>query len=115
MSMLYSPSRPTILEGSGPVTIREASFEDGDALRRLAQLDSAEVPSGRLLVGEVGGELRAAVALAGGAAIADPFHHTAELVDLLRARARQIRGPSQRPLRVIARSPARRTLDRQAA
>jgi hypothetical protein len=39
-------------------------------------------------VAEVGGELWAAVTLAGEPrAIADPFHHTAELVALLRERA----------------------------
>jgi hypothetical protein len=114
MSTIYTPQSHTI-GSTVPVTIREASFQDRDALRRLAERDSAPVPSGRLLLGEVDGELRAAVAVGGGDAIADPFHHTAELVDLLRARAEQI--DSRRSLRVIARSPALagRALHRQAA
>jgi hypothetical protein len=113
MSTIYAPYSHTI-GSTGPVTIREASFEDRDALRRLAERDSAPVPSGRLLLGEVDGELRAAVAVVGGDAIADPFHHTAELVDLLRVRARHFDGA--RHLRVIARSPSRESrLHRQAA
>ena len=102
MSSFSGTARHTI-ESNGSMTIREASFEDRAALARLAELDSAPVPAGRLLVGEVEGELRAAIAVADSETIADPFHHTAELLDLLRARARQLGGP--RPLRVIARSP----------
>ena len=118
MSTTYPPSRHTSigrLDGRSPVTIREVNPDDRAELRRLAQLDSAAVPSGRLLVGELDGEVRAAVALTGGEAIADPFHRTAELVDLLRARAEQVR--DGRALRVIARSPsiAGRRLHRQAA
>jgi hypothetical protein len=89
--------------GATPVTIREATYLDRTALIRLAQRDSAPVPDGRLLLAEQHGDLRAAVAVAGGATIADPFHRTAELVDLLRSRARQLR--ARRPLRVIARTP----------
>jgi hypothetical protein len=37
----------------------------------------------------VGGELRAAVGLLDGRAVADPFHHTAELVEMLRLTARE--------------------------
>jgi len=43
-----------------------------------------------MLVAEVDGELRAAVPLLGGAAIADPFHRTSELVTILEARAQQL-------------------------
>jgi hypothetical protein len=42
------------------------------------------------LLAEVDGQLRAALALTGGAVIADPFHPTADLIDLLHARAHQL-------------------------
>jgi hypothetical protein len=72
--------------------IREAGPADTAAVRRLAELDSGRVPSGRLLVAEMDGELVAAVPLAGGPAIADPFHHTTAIVSLLGLRAAQLRG-----------------------
>jgi hypothetical protein len=72
-------------------TIRFAYPDDDAALHRLAALDSQPLPTGPLLVAEVGGELWAAVSLRGAApAIADPFHHTAELVHLLRERAERL-------------------------
>jgi hypothetical protein len=73
------------------ITIRHAQMEDRDALRRLAERDSAELPTGELLIAAVGDELRVAVSVDGGEAIADPFHHTAELTRLLTARAAQLR------------------------
>jgi hypothetical protein len=69
------------------VEIRMAHPDDERALTRLAQLDSARVPPAPLLIGVQGGELRAAISLATGAAIADPFAPTARLVELLRAHA----------------------------
>jgi hypothetical protein len=100
-----------------PVVIRAAADADRPALARLAQRDSSSVPTGTLLVAERDGELRAAVEVASGRAIADPFEPTAELVSLLRARAAQVRGSERRPLRLIARTPAhpRPALVRRAA
>jgi hypothetical protein len=72
------------------VTIRNAFPDDALALVRLAALDSAEVPSGPMLVAEVNGEVRAALSLRDGAAIADPFRRTRALVELLSARAAQL-------------------------
>ncbi len=72
------------------ITIREARPEDSAALRRLAERDSAPRPGGAMLVAFVGEELRAAVPVGGGEAIADPFHPTADLVRLLAARAEQM-------------------------
>jgi len=70
---------------------------DAAALSRLAQLDSAPSPEPvGVLVAEVGGELRAALPLDGGRAIADPFQRTAELVAMLRDRARQLQAPGPR-------------------
>jgi hypothetical protein len=83
------------------VTIREATGDDDEALARLAQLDSTRPlgdpefrsrNSGVILVAEVHGELRAAYSLSEGRTIADPFHRTAELVDLLMLRANHLNG-----------------------
>jgi hypothetical protein len=77
---------------SGSMTIRYASDGDARDLARLAALDSSKVPAGALLVAEVDGELWAAVAIVRGPAIADPFRPSAPVVELLRARARQLVG-----------------------
>jgi hypothetical protein len=77
------------------IEIRPAHPGDGQALTRLGQLDSARVPPDPLLLAFQGGELRAAISLATGAAIADPFAPTVRLVELLRTRA----ALSQHPLR----------------
>jgi hypothetical protein len=82
------------------VTIRMAVPADADALGRLAQLDSAPPPAAvPMLVAEVDGELRAALPLHGGPAIADPFRRTGELVALLAERARQLAPPPRRTVR----------------
>jgi hypothetical protein len=79
------------------LTIRMAVARDDAALGRLAQLDSAPAPKRvPMLVAEVGGELRAALSLDGGRAIADPFRPTAELVAILAERARQLAPPPAR-------------------
>jgi hypothetical protein len=82
------------------VTIRMAVPADADALGRLARLDSAPPPAPvPMLVAEVDGELRAALPLHGGSAIADPFRRTGELVALLAERARQLAPPPRRTVR----------------
>ena len=73
------------------VLIRAARGSDGRALHRLAALDSAHVPAGDLLVAESEGALVAAHAPATGATIADPFRHTAEVVELLELRGSLLR------------------------
>lgn len=73
-----------------PVTIRFAHAYDAAALAVLAQLDSAEQLVLPALVAEVGGGLLAALSLMDSKVIADPFHPTCELVDLLRIRAQQL-------------------------
>jgi hypothetical protein len=60
------------------------------AVRRLAALDSSSVPAQPLLLAEQGGEVRVAVSLSGPAVIADPFHPTHALVELLQTRATQL-------------------------
>lgn len=82
------------------IVIREAAPADAPALVRLAELDSKPLPSGPLLVAEVAGEIEAALCLAGGAAMADPFRPTADLVSLLKLRAKQMhRSPTPQPRR----------------
>jgi hypothetical protein len=82
------------------VTIRMAGPADAQALARLAQLDSAPPPRPvPMLVAEVGGELRAALPLDGGPAIADPFRRTVELIAILRQRTRQLAPPRRRAAR----------------
>jgi hypothetical protein len=72
------------------VTLRYSSAADAERLKVLAELDSAAAPIGPALVAEVDGRLRAALPLDGGAPLADPFHHGAELIELLRLRAGQL-------------------------
>jgi hypothetical protein len=69
------------------LTIRRATAADTFALRRLAAIDSAAPPTGDVLLAEMGTELWAALSVDTGAAIADPFRPSADLVELLRFRA----------------------------
>ena len=66
--------------------IRPARGSDGVALHRLAELDSARVPGGDLIVAETDGALVAAHAPDTGATIADPVRHTAAVVEVLQLR-----------------------------
>ena len=82
------------------LVLRRSTAEDAPALARLARLDSAPRPRGEMLVAEVDDRIVAAVPFDGGPAIADPFRPTADIVELLRARAELL-------------SPARRRAPRQ--
>jgi hypothetical protein len=79
------------LSHAAPISIRPAYGSDLAALRHLAALDSAHVPGGDLLVAETEGALIAAHAPATGATIADPFRHTAAVVELLQLRGSLLR------------------------
>ncbi len=80
-----------------PITIRPAYGDDQIALIRLAALDSRDqIPAVPLLLAEVDGELRAALSLTDRTAIADPFHPTADIVELLRAHANRAAAVSTR-------------------
>lgn len=83
------------------LVLRPATTVDADDLRRLAALDSAEQLEGNVLVAYAAGDIRAAVSVDSGRAIADPFYPSAELVQLLRTAAT---GDERR------RSPRRRTV-----
>jgi len=81
-------------------TIRRATAADRVALERLAALDSAPAPVGDVLLAEVDHAAVAAIELAGGATIADPFRPTAELVELLGLHAALRAAPTRRRLRL---------------
>jgi hypothetical protein len=82
---------------AAPVTIRHAAAGDMKSLERLAALDSSRVPSGELFVAEVDGRLLAATSIDTGAVIADPFEHTAAIVDLLKVQAGAVRPAAALP------------------
>jgi hypothetical protein len=86
---------------TSPLVLRRATSADTFELARLAALDSARPLSGEVLVAAAGGELRAALSLETGRAVADPFWPSGELVDLLRAAA------GERPRRRVRRRAAR--------
>jgi hypothetical protein len=70
-----------------PATIRLAANSDLPAIARLAELDSARLPRGRVLIAELRGDVVAAISLESGGLFADPFVSTADVVDVLRAKA----------------------------
>jgi hypothetical protein len=72
-----------------PITITTSTEDDSQRVWRLAALDDRRAPRGPALLAYVGGELRAAVGLVDGQAVADPFHPTARLVEMLRLQARR--------------------------
>jgi hypothetical protein len=73
------------------VTIRRLTEADAQAVLRLVQLDSADVPTGDLLGAEIEGTLVAFTPIEGGKTVADPFSPTSELGALLELRATQLR------------------------
>jgi hypothetical protein len=83
------------------ITIRQAYADDQLALQRLASLDSARgVPPRPLLVAEVDGELRVALSVRDGTAIADPFYPTAAILGLLRGHVRANKRARRMPRRL---------------
>ena len=94
------PTETITSHAAETLTIRIAMPADAAALERLAQLDSAPPPRlVPMLVAEVGGELRAALPLDGGPAIADPFRRTTDIVAILTQRRRQLVPPPRRAAR----------------
>lgn len=82
--------------------IRIYVSDPDEAVCRLAQLDSRRPPTSQVLLAEVDGQPRAAKPLDGGAAFANPFHRTSELVSLLELRVAQLRPPRERRRRLLA-------------
>jgi len=76
--------------------LRLCRVSDDPKLERLAELEGREVPSGRLVIAAIRGCIVAALPVAGGRALADPFTRTAHIVPLLELRAAQLREPELR-------------------
>ena len=68
------------------VTLRLCCVGDDDTLDRLAILEGVPVPKGRHVVAEIGGRVVAAMPLAGGRPLGDPFRFTEHLFPLLELR-----------------------------
>jgi hypothetical protein len=85
-----------------PLTIRFASPFDAADIATLAELDSSRAPRGDVLVAYVDGELWAALSVEDGHFVADPLRPSAEAVEVLQERRRQLRRAS-RPRRLRAR------------
>jgi hypothetical protein len=77
--------------------IRQATIDDRRALERLAALDSQRPLSGRTLIGEIDGTPAAAISLADGRVVADPFKSTAHLLPVLIMRRRSLLAFAKRP------------------
>jgi hypothetical protein len=90
-----------------PLVLRPATSADTTELERLAALDSAAPLTGEVLLAYAGGQVRAAVSLETGRAVADPFYPSGELVQLLRAATGTRR---RRPWRRTTRTAARPAL-----
>jgi hypothetical protein len=86
---------------TSPLVLRPATSADSYELERLAALDSARPLDGDVLLAFADGEVRAALSVDSGRAVADPFWPSAELVELLRAAA------GERPRRLVRRRRAR--------
>jgi hypothetical protein len=78
------------------VELRLCKATDDPALEQLAALAGTEVPAGRLVMAFLDGRLVAALPLAGGCALRDPFVKTQHVVRLLQLRAAELRPRSPR-------------------
>jgi hypothetical protein len=78
-------------------TVRGATPADEGVLERLQQLEGRRLGPGPVLVAERYGRVLAAISVADGAAVADPFRPTAALVEQLRRSRLRLRGPAGRP------------------
>jgi hypothetical protein len=91
------------MNSTASISIRTARQDDFTELWSVATLDSALVPAEPLLVAERDGAIVAAMSLATGESVADPFQRTADAVDLLRLRATQVPHRSDLPRRRLGR------------
>jgi len=89
-------TKPSRAIEDAEIELRLCRADDDGALERLAALAEQPVPFGRLVVALVDGSLVAALPLAGGCALRDPFARTAHLTRLLELRAAQLRRPAPR-------------------
>jgi hypothetical protein len=77
---------------SPTIVIRLANHHDAATLGNLAALDSRLPLAGPAMLAEIDGTVRAALDLSDGSVAADPFVRTAEVVEMLRLRARRLKG-----------------------
>jgi len=78
------------------VELRLCRVADDPDLDRLAELAERPLPHGRLVLAVTRGQIVAALPLAGGPSLRDPFAKTAHLMPLLELRAAQLRDPEPR-------------------
>ena len=78
------------------VELRLCRVSDDPQLDRLAELEGRPTPRGRFVLAVVRGRIVAALPLAGGEPLRDPFARTAHLMKLLEVRAEQLREPRPR-------------------
>jgi hypothetical protein len=88
---------------TSPLVLRPATSVDSAALERLAELDSARPLTGEIVLAYAGGDVRAALSLETGRAVADPFYPSGELVQLLRAASGNGRARRRRRASRVAR------------
>jgi hypothetical protein len=79
------------------VSVRRAIRGDAAGIARVAALECSHVPAEPILLAEVDEIVVAAISLTDGHAVADPFHPTADIVELLRLRAAQLDGRGALP------------------
>ena len=97
---LARAARPTVHDGdrlagtAEPVVLRLCRVTDDPQLETLASFDGARLVAGRYVIAEVNGRIVAALPLAGGDIVSDPFRRTAHLLPLLRMRAEQLTQPT---------------------
>jgi hypothetical protein len=99
LSLDLKVDRPDTVLMTSPasLSLRHATPADDRAVAYLSELDEAERLTGSVLVAFDGDRPVAAMSLQDGRTVADPFMRTANVVDLLRMRARQERsGPARR-------------------
>ena len=85
------------------LTIRNALPSDAAALEQLAALDSSRPLRSPVLIGEVDGELWAAVSIDDYEVISDPFRPSGEAAFVVLERARQLRRRDRRRPRALVR------------
>jgi hypothetical protein len=95
--LLASRSRRREITDLADVALRLCRVTDDGAISRLAALEQRPEPHGRFVVAEVNGKVVAALPLAGGAPLRDPFARTAHLIRLLEVRAAQLMHEDREP------------------
>ena len=101
-----------MLDAKDPITVRLAHPDDLMSLRRLVDRDGGGAGTrhmlldltkaghpARVLIASAGGEAVAALHIDSGHSVADPFVESRAALELLRTRARQLRGSQRRRYR----------------